>query len=175
MPFSLKNILYLLIIQVIISCSSSAIDKDVITSFTDENVTDSLTYLGNFSIANKVFRTDGYFIKFNEEGTFETFGFCDICSGSGTSGTYKKKYSTIYMLDTVCYKNEPHFTDSTVFVDCEGSTMTIYYLLQKGNALYLSSNSSDTIDPKNASIDFSYPSYQLKEVELGLTNEIVPK
>jgi hypothetical protein len=169
MSFTLcsKFVPYIVFIS-LVSCDMGSVDKK------DKSKTENSVTLSNFNLADKVFNTggglSGYFIRFYGNGTFEEFGFCDICPGSGTIGTYDKDSRAIYMLDSVCYVNEPHFTDSSVFVNCEGSTMSTYYLIQQGNTLYLSSNASDTIDSCDVQIDSSYPSYKLNEPKGGLTN-----
>lgn len=122
------------------------------------------------SVAGKTFHTGdglgGYVINFEDDRTYRTFGFCDICPGGGSIGTYVQKSKTIFMLDSICFENKPHFTSPKVFAKCEGSTMTHYFLVKKGNTLYLSSNPKDTINPNEMKIDFSLPSFDLHEAEI---------
>lgn len=125
----------------------------------------------NETVAYKTFNTGGgtggYFMTFIDDQSFETFGFCDICPGSGTIGSYVQKSKEILMLDSLCYENEPHFMDSSVYIDCHGSTMTRYYLVRKENILYLSTNPKDTLNPEQAKIDNSLPRHEITDQKLN--------
>lgn len=116
------------------------------------------------SVAYKTFGTGGglggYSINFIDHRTYSTFGFCDICPGGGEIGTYIQKSKEIFMLDSVCFENKPHFTNPRVYVNCEGSTMTHYFLVRNGNKVYLSSNPADTLNPQEMKTD-SYPYYEI--------------
>lgn len=123
-------------------------------------------------VTNMQFHTGGglggYFITFGENNRFETFGFCDICPGSGTIGTYTQKSKVVYMVDSLCFENRPHFTDERKYIDCTGPTMSVYYLVQTKSNIYLTKNANDTLDPTSAHIDGSNPRCELLGIERRL-------
>lgn len=114
-----KLLLSTLLMLLVLSCEESSINDDSSGSIAIEGIAKKSRSKDDLSVANKDFNTGGglggYVIHFRNDGTFETFSFCDICSGSGSIGTYVQKSNAIYMLDSLCYVNEPHFTDSSVF------------------------------------------------------------
>ncbi len=164
---------YALCLLLLTSCKSDPVEQHEYIPYIAEE--DSIYVKFPIDVTNKVFNTGsgigGYFVEFYEGGIFRTFGFCDICSGSGTIGTYTQKSNAIYMVDSLCYENKPHFTNDAEYVDCEGSTMTTYYLVCKAKAIYLSLNASDTLDPRNVEINGAFPCHELLEIEDQFTIE----
>lgn len=153
------------------SCKHELNDTQAYTPYIGEEDSSYLDF--PIDLKGKTFNTGGgtggYFIDFYEDGLFETYGFCDICPGSGTIGRYTQKSNAIYMIDSVCFVNEPHFTDEAKIVDCWNSTMTVYYLVRTKDAIYLSENANDTLDPKQVHIDGWYPKYEIETVENPFT------
>jgi len=55
----------------------------------------------------------------NQNGTFDQFGWCDICPGGRSFGNYHIKEDTLIKADTLCYGTHPHFANPIDTIPCE--------------------------------------------------------
>ena len=160
-----RALLLIFLVIRLTACEDEVEKKAPITINSLERSIHESTKDKDYLVANKTFNTGGgtggFFVTFEDDRTFRTYGFCDICPGGGSMGTYVQKSKEILLLDTICFESKPHFTDPEVNVPCTGPTMTSYYIVIQKNYVYLSSNPKDTLNPEEAQIDGSFPRFEI--------------
>lgn len=82
------------------SCTSSQTENK-------KQLISEISKTSTINVSNKTFtnRGDlgGHIIEFIDSSRYKTFGWCDICSGSGSYGIYKLVSKKIILQDTLCF------------------------------------------------------------------------
>ena len=73
-----------------------------------------------------------------ENGTFDQFGFCDVCPGSYSFGTYSLRNDTLFKQDTLCYSTHPHFATPEDTIPCDNLKTDTLYLWSLNSQIFFS-------------------------------------